>query len=319
MIDTGCLRRGSFAVLVAFVGFACGDEGRKTTRSCDTDGDCAGGVCYEQACYDACQDQDDCAADQFCVRKAGAPGATASLCVTAAEYAGCETAADCAELVAGPCQQPACDEGQGLCGLASGSEGAACDKADGGSGRCADGTCVASVEPPDATEVSPVDGVLSETTNGPIFHDLATGLMWVRADAPEALDQAGAVAWCEALALEDYDDWRLPTISELRTTIVGCAGSMPGGACPTSDPGCLTESCWSSSSCSCPLAGGPGEGGFYWEPGVWELIGGTLNFWSSSVVADSQGDAWVLFPRNGGVDYWARDNWGLVRCVRSAP
>ena len=347
---------------------SCGDDGKKTARACDGDEDCAGGVCFEEACYKVCEDQDDCVDDEVCVRKAGASGAMVNLCLTAAAYVGCTGADQCSELVAGPCEAPFCRVGEGGCAVAAVNEGAECIGAAGLAGTCADGECLVPAPPADlggedvlviepavevvdvpaipdgvpadpgageaaleaspeaapepipepadeVVEVAPVD--TAEVTLGPVYHDLATELMWVRADAA-AQDQVGAVAWCDALVLEGFDDWRLPTISELRTTIAGCPGSMSGGACLVADPGCLASSCWSSSPCSCPLAGGPGEGGFYWEPGVWMLVGGTLNFWSSSVVSNDTGNGWVLFPRNGGVDAADKDDYGLVRCVRTA-
>jgi hypothetical protein len=360
--------------LVAVLAVACGGGGKKTARTCDTDDECEGGVCYQNACYQACQGQDDCADDEFCVRKADA---SSSLCLTAATYAGCESAADCADLVVSACQQSTCQGAPQGCAITAAADGATCPLAEGAVGSCSGGACVATtlpddvdgdtggetlppVEPavevvdaphetvdvvsdsgspepaptdvvapepeaepmpepsPDVIEVAPSDTPEIDASTGPLYLDLATGLVWVRADAPSAQDQAGAVAWCDALVLEGYEDWRLPTISELRTTIAGCPGTVAGGACQVADPGCLSSSCWSSSACACPLAGGPGEGGFYWEPGVWELVGGTLHFWSSSIVATDTGNAWALFPRNGSVDEYDKGDWGLVRCVRSA-
>lgn len=44
-----------------------------------------------------------------------------------------------------------------------------------------------------------------------------------------------AVSWCENLEEKGYSDWRLPTISELRTLIQNCPASEVGGECEVSD------------------------------------------------------------------------------------
>ncbi len=49
--------------------------------------------------------------------------------------------------------------------------------------------------------------------------DLATGLMWTRADSGRGLNWQDALAWCETLTLAGHDDWRLPNAKELQSIV----------------------------------------------------------------------------------------------------
>lgn len=49
--------------------------------------------------------------------------------------------------------------------------------------------------------------------------DLATGLMWARADGGKAMNWPEALAYCEGLRLSGCDDWRLPNAKELHTIV----------------------------------------------------------------------------------------------------
>ena len=111
--------------------------------------------------------------------------------------------------------------------------------------------------------------------------------------------------------------WRLPTISELRSLVKGCAATVTGGTCNVSDGGCLAWSCRDSSCNGCSSGGGTGENNYY-------IVGilsnsGHSRFFSSSLAAASSDDAWGVYFDDGRVhaDYV---NFGKgVRCVRSGP
>lgn len=55
---------------------------------------------------------------------------------------------------------------------------------------------------------------------------------------------AQSQAYCENLILAGADDWRLPTIDELRTIVRGVSTTMTGGTCPTS------ENCTDQDTCN---------------------------------------------------------------------
>jgi len=49
--------------------------------------------------------------------------------------------------------------------------------------------------------------------------DVATGLMWARADSGRAMDWQRALAYCEGLELAGHRDWRLPNAKELQSIV----------------------------------------------------------------------------------------------------
>ena len=55
---------------------------------------------------------------------------------------------------------------------------------------------------------------------------------------------ADSETYCANLVLAGHDDWRLPTIDELRTLVRGISTIEPGGKCPTS------ESCTNQATCA---------------------------------------------------------------------
>jgi len=122
-----------------------------------------------------------------------------------------------------------------------------------------------------------------------------------------------AKAYCDNWSLDGHDDWRLPTISELRSLIRGCDFTVTGGACNITDD-CLDSTCWNYPGCNgCDPLAGPGSGGAYWPP---EMSGKIGCDWSSSPLPDSDVDyAWRVCFEEGGVDSGGfTDN--LARCVR---
>ncbi|MBP5591992.1 DUF1566 domain-containing protein [bacterium] len=54
---------------------------------------------------------------------------------------------------------------------------------------------------------------------------------------------AASQTYCENLILAGADDWRLPTIDELRTLVRGISTIEPGGKCPTTDTCTKQETC----------------------------------------------------------------------------
>ena len=120
--------------------------------------------------------------------------------------------------------------------------------------------------------------------------------------------------YCEYLTLGDYTDWRMPSISELRSLIRGCSSTVLGGFCNIEDDDCLNEQC-EDSCASCELSQTPSNGCFWPD----ELKGDCYRYWSSSFVGGySNYMVWTVnfeygsVSSNGNVQY-AR--WP-VRCVR---
>lgn len=63
---------------------------------------------------------------------------------------------------------------------------------------------------PEASLTDNGDGTVTDNT---------TGLMWAQGSSANNMTWKEALAWCEALSLAGYGDWRLPTIKELKTLV----------------------------------------------------------------------------------------------------
>ncbi len=156
------------------------------------------------------------------------------------------------------------------------------------------------------SEASKLDEILKRTTTKVAERE------WQNPPAENAMPWQDAIDYCENLSLDGHDDWRLPSISELRSLIRGCAATETGGSCRVDD-GCLSyDTCWDDPCSGCDNGGGP-AGGCYWPD---EMEGPCSWYWSSSPREDSGGLAWVVAFGLASVfnDFVSYDR--LVRCVR---
>ena len=118
-----------------------------------------------------------------------------------------------------------------------------------------------------------------------------------------------AVSYCDNLTERGYSDWHLPTISELRTLIKNCSGTVTGGSCGVTDS-CLSYSnCWSD-SCHCDYM--KNNGGYYSKLGDDDNV----RLWSSSTPSDTTNRPWGVDFYDGYVGRSNKGNDDYVRCVR---
>jgi hypothetical protein len=160
------------------------------------------------------------------------------------------------------------------------------------------------------------------------WYDEASGLCWELPPGETVVTWDDAVAYCEARSSGGRCDWRLPTISELRSVVRGCAETVTGGPCGVTDE-CTSQECWFGSGESCDPrchddGEGPGVGGCLWDG---EIVGDCSNdypgdctfFWSSTQL-ESSFVVWTIEFWDGRIydlegDQAASRPW----CVRTGP
>lgn len=137
--------------------------------------------------------------------------------------------------------------------------------------------------------------------------DAETNFMW-SANSTSEMTWDEAKSYCEALGEGNYDNWRFPSIDELRSLIDGCSNTKQGGKCKVSATnGCLSsKDCWDSSCNSCGQT----------SAATISKFGDSDIFWSSSIRSDRNDSAWYVDFSDGKVHNEVKSNSYYVRCVR---
>ena len=144
-----------------------------------------------------------------------------------------------------------------------------------------------------STDCKPPLPECSTSNTGPCY-DSTSHLTWSK-KTDTTYNWSDAGTYCDGLSEGGYTDWRLPTISELRTLIKNCSDTqMPGGSCGVRDDSvvCLSDSCQGEDcySCSSDSTGWHskfGETGWFWSSStnVYDTIyAWYVNFYSGYVL-----------------------------------
>ncbi len=144
------------------------------------------------------------------------------------------------------------------------------------------------------------------------WYDGNRGLEWQTTTQQQPMIWQDALAYCDSLNVGGRDDWRLPSIDELRTLIQGCSSSEGGGACNVSDS-CTAPWCNNGACGGCSYRRGPAPSGMYIQV---DLDGPVHDVWSST--AADLNTAWrVNFNLGDVVAYDKGAAHNTARCVRS--
>lgn len=144
--------------------------------------------------------------------------------------------------------------------------------------------------------------------NTTTWYDDGSGLSWEVTPASETKYCEEAISYCASLDLCGRDDWRLPSISELRSLARNCSGSETGGDCG------VTDSC-ADSSCITAECGGCNTTACAWPAQISGMC--DIRYWSSTHLTDSPESCWDFGFDSGGGIWWHGGYLQRFRCVRS--
>jgi len=147
-----------------------------------------------------------------------------------------------------------------------------------------------------------------------VWMDPASGLTWQNPPPDVPLMWQDAMDYCSDLVFDEHNDWRLPSISELRTLVQGCPATAVAGTCNVDMTTCSTYTCRSAACDGCVTIEGPRDG-CYLPDG---LGGACTSSWSSSEFYDTR--TWAVQFDRASVDYLSIDHASMIpRCVRGTP
>jgi len=127
-------------------------------------------------------------------------------------------------------------------------------------------------------------------------------LVWSNRSS-DTMDWNRAKQYCENLSEDGHNDWRLPTISELRTLIQNCQNTETVGECGVTDT-CLSESCKNKACNGCEA-----------KKVHYSKLGDKGFFWSSSLLPGNRMNAWYVDFTYASINGHS-ENKKSVRCVR---
>jgi Protein of unknown function (DUF1566) len=312
--------------------------GSSCTQSSDcSSNQCVGGICCDRSCTGACE-QCSAATNGQCTYKTGTVCAAATDCMNQAVCSGssssCPTAQPktagtlCGTVnCTGSTQSASTCDGAGNCGAKTNTEcypyacvsGTGCKKSCAANADCVSGNSIFCGK----NGVCTVDSKCWHLTDG------SSTLLWqVNPKEPTDPDNgpyspayhvysnpgSTPADVCSALTLCGFNDWIVPTISELRSLVRGCPNAVTGGACGVTDA-CLATSC--DANCSlCDNSGGPGSQGCYLPEGI---NGPCSLYWSSSVYFDSDRQSYryrFIDFTDSNIGSCDPSDGNYVRCVR---
>jgi hypothetical protein len=145
------------------------------------------------------------------------------------------------------------------------------------------------------------------------WYDTDADLCWRLSPDPAGGTWQEGVATCASATYGNNTDWRLPSISELRSFIRGCPATELDGECQVFDDSGSED--WTSATCGgCEEDVGPGDGGCYWDAAIAGMC--TYVFWSSSTNTFSTEYGWYVDFSTGGVNSGAKTTSLWFRCVK---
>ncbi len=151
--------------------------------------------------------------------------------------------------------------------------------------------------------------------------DSATKLIWSSATSQNK-KWAEAENRCSELEEGGFKNWRMPTISELRTLVRNCQKTATGGLCKVTDECTASYStanpqCYNIDLCTSTTNALGIERCGDKTDGSYSLLGdASVYLWSSSVPDEDHDKAWYIYFKNTNILNQKKTLTGIVRCVR---
>lgn len=150
--------------------------------------------------------------------------------------------------------------------------------------------------------------------------DSANKLIWSASNGKNA-KWADAKTHCDNLTDGGFKDWRMPTISELRTLVRNCQKTATGGACKVTDECTASYStanpqCYNVDLCTSTTNALGIERCGDKTDGSYSLLGdASVYLWSSSEPDEDHDKAWYIYFKNTNILNQKKTLTGQVRCV----
>ena len=151
--------------------------------------------------------------------------------------------------------------------------------------------------------------------------DSANKLIWSSATSKNKT-WAEAENHCSTLTEGGFEDWRMPTISELRTLVRNCQKTATGGACKVTDECTASYStanpqCYNVDLCTSTTSAYGIEFCGNKTDGSYSLLGdASVYIWSSSEPDEDHDKAWFIYFKNSNILNQKKTLTAIVRCVR---
>ncbi len=144
-----------------------------------------------------------------------------------------------------------------------------------------------------------------------VWLDEESGLCWEKVAIDYDVLFVEAELFCGSMTTNGYHDWRLPTIDEQRTLVVGCPPIEEGGSCGVHDGSSDPDYLYGCDGCG--YLEGPNDG-YYLRP----ELDGTCDkgVWTSSRKDGTSRTYWSISFANGSINSRGPMNSGQIRCVR---
>lgn len=147
-------------------------------------------------------------------------------------------------------------------------------------------------------------------------------LIWsdINSKQPQNITWLEAEEHCKDLKEGGFDDWEMPTISELRTLVQNCKKTATDGLCKVTDE-CTssnsTAKCYNIDLCtSTTNAIGIERCGDKTDGSYSKLGDAALYLWSSTTSNDAGDMVWFIYFKNTDITARKKTLTGRVRCVR---